>query len=97
LIAQIVYLTAAAENREALILEALENARQSRLEEGIRRFDVLQQSDDPNRLILYEVYDSPETLEAHRQTIHFKRWHDNALPLLSKPRERTLFQVLDPQ
>ena len=36
------------------------NARQSRLEPGVARFDVLQQRDDPTRFVLFEVYRDPE-------------------------------------
>jgi quinol monooxygenase YgiN len=90
-----VYLSVAPENREALVHEARENARQSLLEEGVRRFDVLQQADDPTKLALYEVYDSFEALETHRLTSHFKRWQEKAVPLLSKPRKRTVYQVIE--
>jgi quinol monooxygenase YgiN len=94
-IVQLVYLSVAPENRDALIHEASENARQSLLEAGVHRFDVLQQADDPTKLVLYEVYDSSESLDAHRQTLHFKRWHEIAIPLLSKPRERILYHLVE--
>ena len=97
MIVQIVLLAVAPENLDALVREAVENARQSLTEAGVRRFDVLQEVDNPTQLVLYEVYDSTEALEAHRQTSHFKRWQENAGPLLSKPRERTHYQVLEPQ
>ena len=97
MITQLVCLVVSPENLDALVREAVENARQSLLEGGVRRFDVLQQVDNPTQLVLYEVYDSTEALESHRQTTHFKRWQEKALPLLSKPRERTLYQMLEPQ
>jgi quinol monooxygenase YgiN len=96
LITQLVYLAVSPENLDALVREAVENARQSRMEAGVLRFEVLQQVDNPTQLVLYEVYDSTEALEAHRQTSHFKRWQEKALPLLSKPRDRTLYQVIEP-
>ena len=95
MIAQIVLLTVAPENLDALVREAVENARQSLLEDGVRRFDLLQQADEPTKLVLYEVYDSFEALETHRLTSHFKRWQEKAVPLLSKPRERTVYQVIE--
>ena len=97
MIVQIVLLAVAPENLDALVREAVENARQSLTEAGVRRFDVLQEVDNPTQLVLYEVYDSTEALEAHRQTSHFKRWQEIAVPLLSKPRERTVYQVLEPK
>jgi (4S)-4-hydroxy-5-phosphonooxypentane-2,3-dione isomerase len=95
LIAQIVYLSVAPKNRDALVFEAMENARQSLKENGVQRFDVLHQADNPNKLALFEVYDSPKSLDAHRQTSHFKRWQEKALPLLSKPREKILYQIIE--
>ncbi len=44
------------EFREAFIQATLENARNSIQEEGIARFDFLQQKEDPNRFTLVEVY-----------------------------------------
>ena len=35
------------------------NARQSLLEAGVRRFDVLQQQDDPTQFVLVEVIATP--------------------------------------
>ena len=46
------------------------NARQSRLEPGVARFDVLQQRDDSTRFVLLEVYRDPEAAIAHKTTAH---------------------------
>jgi (4S)-4-hydroxy-5-phosphonooxypentane-2,3-dione isomerase len=95
MIAQIVYLTVEPENSEKLTREALANASASRLEPGVLRFDVLQNVDDPTRIVLYEVYASADALEAHRQTAHFKHWQEHGVPLLAKPRERAAYDVID--
>ena len=50
----------------------LHNARMSVLHDpGCRRFDVSQDSTDPARWVLHEVYDVPESHAAHRQSPHF--------------------------
>ena len=49
-----------------------ENARRSLADEsGCRRFDVLLQPDDGNRVLLYEIYDDERAFAAHCQTPHF--------------------------
>lgn len=95
MLAQLVYLSVSDDNRETLVAEALANARESLKEPGVLRFDVLQQVDNPNLLLLYELYESPEVLVAHQQTAHFKRWQENAIPLLTKPREKLLYTPLE--
>ncbi|MGE5140936.1 MAG: putative quinol monooxygenase, partial [Rudaea sp.] len=44
------------ENVEAFKAVATENAQNSVQEPGVARFDVIQQSDDPTRFVLVEVY-----------------------------------------
>ena len=41
---------------------------------GCFRFDVLQDSSDPNRFHLYEVFEDDAALQAHATTPHFKEW-----------------------
>lgn len=67
--------------REATI----ENAQNSVREDGIARFDVLQQQDDQSRFLLVEVYYSPEDQLKHRETEHFKKWRTIISDLLSEP------------
>ena len=62
------------------------NARQSRLEPGVARFDVLQQRDDPTRFVLFEVYRDPEAAVAHKTTAHYLTWRDTVAPLMAEPR-----------
>ena len=43
-------------------------------ESGCYRFDILQNSDDPNLFHLYEVYENEEAFANHREAPHFKKW-----------------------
>jgi quinol monooxygenase YgiN len=53
----------------------LENAALSlRDEPGCRQFDVLTAPDDPNRIVLYEIYDDQQAFDAHLASDHFKRF-----------------------
>ncbi|MEO0386051.1 MAG: antibiotic biosynthesis monooxygenase family protein [Pseudomonadota bacterium] len=40
-------------------------------EEGCRRFDVAQSTEDPARFLLYEIYDTQKDFEDHGRTPHF--------------------------
>lgn len=41
-------------------------------EPGCRHFDVLVAPDQPNEVLLYEIYDDPEAISAHREYPHYK-------------------------
>jgi quinol monooxygenase YgiN len=64
----------------------IENARYSMQEPGVLRFDCVQQSDDPTRFVLVEVYRSPEAAADHKETEHYKRWRDAVADLMAEPR-----------
>jgi autoinducer 2-degrading protein len=50
----------------------LENAARSvERDPGCVRFDVLQQEDDPDRWVFYEVYDNEQAWIQHRSSAHF--------------------------
>lgn len=74
----------------------LQNAHQSVQEPGCLRFDVAQQSDDPTRYVLIEVYRSEAAIDAHRQTAHFAKWREAAEPMMAEPRTRQILKPLFP-
>jgi (4S)-4-hydroxy-5-phosphonooxypentane-2,3-dione isomerase len=65
---------------------SIENARNSILEPGIARFDVIQQVDDPSRFILVEVYRTAEDPARHKETSHYQRWRDTVAGMMAEPR-----------
>ena len=71
---------------EAFRAASLENARQSRLEPGIARFDVLQQADDPTRFILIESYRSDDAPARHKETAHYATWRDRVADMMATSR-----------
>ena len=64
----------------------LENARNSVKEAGVVRFDVLQQTEDPTRFTLVEVYKNPEAHLLHRETSHYLTWRDTVTDWMAEPR-----------
>ena len=64
----------------------LENARNSVLEPGIARFDVVQHLEDPARFILVEVYRTPEDPARHKETAHYQTWRDTVEDMMAESR-----------
>jgi autoinducer 2-degrading protein len=75
-----------AEDVEAFRAASLLNATESRREPGVLRFDVLQETDDPTRFVLIEVFREPAAAAAHRETAHYQRWRDTVAPMMAEPR-----------
>jgi quinol monooxygenase YgiN len=71
---------------EAFRQATIENARQSVLEPGIARFDVVQRIDDPTRFLLVEVYRDAEAPARHKETAHYAKWRDTVTPMMAEPR-----------
>jgi quinol monooxygenase YgiN len=65
----------------------VENAAASILQEwGFARFEVCQQSDDPNRFVLVEAYRAADDPAKHKETDHYKKWKDLVEPMMAEPR-----------
>jgi len=84
------------EHLEAFREATLENARNSRLEPGVRRFDFLARNDDPTRFVLIEVYRDAEAPVKHKETAHYLKWAEKVTPLLAEPRTRHWLTNIDP-
>ena len=78
--------------REATIA----NARASRKEPGIARFDVFQQTDDPTRFVLVEAYRTAEAPAAHKETPHYATWRHAVAGMMAEPRQGLKFTNIDP-
>ncbi|MFL6354156.1 MAG: antibiotic biosynthesis monooxygenase, partial [Bryobacteraceae bacterium] len=75
----------------------LQNARNSVQEPGIARFDVLQQSDDPARFLLTEVYRTAEATAHHKTTAHYQAWRDTVAGMMAEPRTSVQFTNVFPE
>jgi (4S)-4-hydroxy-5-phosphonooxypentane-2,3-dione isomerase len=75
---------------------SLANARESIKEQGIARFDVVQQQDDPTRFVLVEAYRTPDAPAAHKETRHYQLWRDTVAPMMAEPRSSTKFDSVFP-
>lgn len=81
---------------EAFKSATLANARESRKEPGVARFDVVQQQDDPTRFVLVEMYRDAAAAAAHKETKHYPVWRDAVAPMMAEPRSSVKFSNLFP-
>jgi quinol monooxygenase YgiN len=72
---------------EAFQKASIENASNSVKEAGIARFDVIQQTDDPTKFILVEVYKTADASVAHKETAHYAKWRDTVVDMMAEPRQ----------
>ena len=73
-----------------------ENARNSIKEPGIIQFACLQQTEDPSRFTLMEVYRTPNDQLLHRETKHYQAWRDAVREMQSEPRQGIKYQNVFP-
>jgi quinol monooxygenase YgiN len=72
------------------------NASASVREPGVARFDVIQETGDPTRFVLVEVYRTPDAPAAHKQTTHYATWRDTVAPLMAEPRRAVTYANVFP-
>src|SRR5512134_2049917 len=76
---------------------SIENASKSVQEPGIARFDVIQQTDDPTKFVLVEVYKMAEASAAHKETPHYRLWRDAVMKMMAEPRQGIRYANIFPE
>jgi (4S)-4-hydroxy-5-phosphonooxypentane-2,3-dione isomerase len=74
-----------------------ENHRNTRLEPGNLRFDVLKHESDAEHYHLYEAYGSVDDFKAHQQTAHYHAWRAAVADMMAEPRVGEKFTAVFPQ
>jgi quinol monooxygenase YgiN len=82
---------------DAFIQATIENSRSSLQEEGIARFDFIQQNDDPTRFVLVEVYRDAQAPARHKETAHYARWRDIVSDMMVEPRTSVKYTNIFPE
>ena len=95
-LAVVVYVHVLPEAVEAFRAASLANAAASNREPGVVRFDVMQESGDPTRFVLFEVYRGQEGAAAHKQTAHYQVWRDAVAPMMAGPRTSKSYATVTP-
>ena len=76
------------ETRTAFMQMLAAHAAAARTEPGCLTFDVLVNPEDPNKIMLYEIYKSEAAFKEHQATQAFKTYLAEAVPMLAA-RDRT--------
>jgi len=84
------------ESVEAFRAASLVNAAASIREPGVVRFDVMQETVEPTRFVLFEVYRGQEGAAAHKQTAHYQTWRDTVAPMMAEPRASKSYATVTP-
>lgn len=92
-----VYVRVKSQFIEAFKSATIENARNSVKEPGIARFDVIQQTDDPERFVLVEVYRTEQAAAQHKDTEHYQAWRDAVAVMMAEPRASVKYANLFPE
>jgi autoinducer 2-degrading protein len=82
---------------EAFRQASLENARNSVLETGIARFDVIQELEDPSKFVLIEVYRTAEDPARHKETEHYNRWREAVAEMMADGRQSVKYLNVFPK
>lgn len=91
-----VHLNVKPDSVKSFIDVTVANHLESVKEPGNLRFDFIQQTDDPNRFMLYEAYESEEAAAAHKNTPHYIRWRDAVKDYMAEPRQGVRYNIIEP-
>ena len=61
------------------------NATNSLKEPGIKRFEFYRETETNNIFYLFEIFNSKEDQNKHRETAHYKKWKESIMDLLEEP------------
>ena len=75
----------------------LANARASLLEPGVARFDILQDTENPEKFVLVEVYRTKDDPARHKETRHYQVWKETVADLMAVPRAKRVFDNIFPE
>jgi autoinducer 2-degrading protein len=85
------------ENSDEFIETTIANQRESVREPGNLRFDLVRETEDPDRFMIYEAYESEEAAAAHKTTPHYLEWRDKVAPWMAEPRKGVKYTIIEPK
>jgi autoinducer 2-degrading protein len=85
------------EGIDRFIEATIANHRKSVKEPGNLRFDLIRETEDPNRFMIYEAYESEETAAAHKMTPHYLEWKDKVASWMAEPRKGIKYTIIEPK
>jgi (4S)-4-hydroxy-5-phosphonooxypentane-2,3-dione isomerase len=97
MIVNCVYVHVRSDSVDRFLEATIVNHQESVKEKGNLRFDLIQQSDDPCRFLIYEAYDSDEAAAAHKNTRHYIAWRDTVKDIMAEPRKGVKYNIIVPE
>jgi (4S)-4-hydroxy-5-phosphonooxypentane-2,3-dione isomerase len=91
-----VYISVLPASVDRFIEATKENHFESVREPGNLRFDLIQQSDDKCRFMIYEAYETEEAAAYHKSTAHYLKWRDTVKDYMAEPRKGVKYQIVEP-
>lgn len=64
--------------------------------QGVLRYDILRNNDDPRKFLLVKVFENVKSLDEHKTTQFYKDWTEQAEPLMEEARATARFNTLFP-
>jgi (4S)-4-hydroxy-5-phosphonooxypentane-2,3-dione isomerase len=96
MIATCVYVEVKSEFINEFILACEKNYLLSIQEDGNLRFDVIQETDNLCKFLLYEAYNSESSAAVHKNTAHYLEWRATVEKMMAKPRYGIKHKILFP-
>jgi len=91
-----VYIHVRPESLDSFLSATKANHLESVKERGNLRFDLIQQSDDPGRFMLYEAYEYEEDAANHKTTPHYIKWRDTVQDFMAEARKGVRYNIIEP-
>lgn len=84
------------EHVESFVAATVANARASREEPGVVRFDLLREEGSDDRFVLLEIYRTDDDPARHKETAHYATWKAAVEPWMAEPRRSVKYRALSP-
>lgn len=94
MIVTVVYVHVKDKHTDDFIEATRRNHLESVKEPGNLRFDVIRNSEEPQKFILYEAYESEEAAANHKKTPHYLAWREAVAGWMAEPRQGIRYDVL---
>lgn len=84
------------EHIEDFIIASTENHQESIKELGNLRFDLVQDTNNLSKFVIYEAYKSDVDAAAHKETAHYLKWRNAVADWMAKPRVGEKHMIIAP-
>jgi autoinducer 2-degrading protein len=82
------------EQRDAFLTAAKENAAASLKEPGCQQYNIIAAANNPNHVVLVEIYDNEAAIQSHRTTDHFKKYQATTGSMVAKREVRPMTSIV---